>query len=158
MEGGTAPVINNCIVWGNNDDLYSCSATYSCIEDNDAGTENIHTDPCFVNADANDFHLRTRSLCIDAGDPNFNDFNETDIDGECRIMSGKIALRVDIGADELYWLKTDFDRNEIVNFIDYAIWAPAWQTTDPNKSLDLDNDVDIDDLSQFCDDWLWQAP
>ena len=141
MDGGTAPVINNCIVWGNNDDLYSCNATYSCVEDNDVNAGNIHTDPCFVNADANDFHLRPASLCIDAGDPNFNDFNDADIDAECRIMFGKSSLRVDIGADELYWLKADFDRNEIVNFIDYVIWAPAWQTADPNKSLDLDNDV-----------------
>jgi hypothetical protein len=158
LSGTTAPVINNCIVWGHNDDLYSCSATYSCIKNNDSGTGNIHTDPCFVNVDANDFHLRPESLCIDAGDPCFMDFNETDIDGECRIMFGKSAIRADIGADELDWPKADFDRNKIVNFIDYAIWAPAWKTTDPNKSLDLDNDVDIDDLSQFCDDWLWQAP
>ena len=158
MDGGTTPVISNCIVWGNIDDLYSCTATYSCTDNNnDAGTGNIHTDPCFVNADANDFHLRPRSLCIDAGDPNFNDFNYTDIDGEYRIMFGKTALRVDIGADELRWLKADFDRNEIVNFADYAIWASAWQTTNPNKSLDSDNDVDIEDLSQFCDDWLWEV-
>ncbi|MGB7581236.1 MAG: hypothetical protein WBL85_02145, partial [Sedimentisphaerales bacterium] len=115
-------------------------------------------DPCFVNADANDFHLRPASLCIDAGDPCFMDFNDTDIDGECRVMFGKSAIRVDIGADELDWPKADFDRNKIVNFVDYAIWAPAWKTTDPNKSLDLDNDVDMDDLAQFCDDWLWQAP
>jgi parallel beta-helix repeat protein len=158
MDAGTAPVINNCIVWGNNDDLYSCSATYSCIDDNDAGTGNIHTDPCFVDANSNNFHLRPESLCIDAGDPNFRDFNGTDIDGECRIMFGKTALRVDIGEDELYWLKADFDRNEIVNFIDYAIWAPAWQAVDQNKSLDMDSIVDINDLVLFCDYWLWEGP
>jgi parallel beta-helix repeat protein len=157
-NSSTKPIIASSIIWGNNDDLISCNATYSCIEDNDAGLGNIHTDPCFVNVDGNDFHLRPASLCIDAGDPCFMDFNDTDIDSECRVMFGKSAIRVDIGADELDWPKADFDRNEIVNFFDYAIWAPAWQTTDPNKSLDLDNDVDIDDLSQFCDDWLWEAP
>jgi hypothetical protein len=73
-------------------------------------------------------------------------------------MFGKSVVWVDIGADELYWLKADFDRNEIVNFIDYVRWAPAWKTTDPNKSLDSDNDVDIDDLAQFCDNWLLHGP
>jgi hypothetical protein len=63
-----------------------------------------------------------------------------------------------MGADEFYWHKADFDRNEIINFIDFAIWAVAWQTIDPNKSLDADSDVDIDDLAVFCRDWLWIAP
>jgi hypothetical protein len=35
------PVIRNCILWGNGDDLYNCTATYSCIEDGDKGTGNI---------------------------------------------------------------------------------------------------------------------
>jgi hypothetical protein len=63
-----------------------------------------------------------------------------------------------MGADEFYWHKADFDRNEIINFIDFAIWAVAWQSIDPNKSLDVDSDVDIDDLVVFCRDWLWIAP
>jgi hypothetical protein len=41
--GSSNPVITNCIIWGNGDDLYGCSATYSCIKDNDPGTGNIHT-------------------------------------------------------------------------------------------------------------------
>jgi hypothetical protein len=104
----TSPIINNCIIWDCNDDLIDCNATYSCIQNNDLGIGNIHSDPCFVDADANNFHLRAGSLCIDAGDPNFNDANQTDIDGQPRIING----RVDMGADEA---------NEVANLTIFRI-------------------------------------
>jgi hypothetical protein len=93
--------ISNCIIWDCNDDLVDCAAIYSCISDSfDANDPNflgsISSDPCFVDADANDFHLKLNSPCINAGDPNFNDVNEVDIDGDPRIMNA----RVDMGADE----------------------------------------------------------
>ncbi|MGA2093763.1 MAG: hypothetical protein ABSH16_10210 [Sedimentisphaerales bacterium] len=66
--------IINCILWGNGDDLYGCSATYSCIEDNDSGAGNIHSDPCFVSGPQGDLYLSqiaagqsSNSPCIDAG-------------------------------------------------------------------------------------------
>ena len=91
----TQPTISNCILWDNSDDLYDCSATYSCIEDGDGGTGNISSDPNFVDADA--FHLSADSPCIDAGDPSFQpDPGETDIDGEPRVHGDD----VDMGADE----------------------------------------------------------
>ncbi|MHC4740464.1 MAG: right-handed parallel beta-helix repeat-containing protein [Planctomycetota bacterium] len=78
--------ITNCVIWGNGDDLYLSSAEYSCIEDDDAGQGNIASDPCFVNPDIGDYHLKSQagrydpntqtwviddltSPCIDAGDP-----------------------------------------------------------------------------------------
>ncbi|UCG46573.1 MAG: right-handed parallel beta-helix repeat-containing protein, partial [Phycisphaerales bacterium] len=86
--------ITNCIVWDNIDDLVNCSATYSCIEDDDPGIGNIHSDPCFTD----DYHLHESSYCVDAGDPAYTPMpGETDIDGEPRIM----GARLDIGADEL---------------------------------------------------------
>jgi predicted outer membrane repeat protein len=70
------------------------------------GDENIDTDPCFVRPaswDTNgvliegDYHLLEDSLCINAGDPDFTVIpNETDIDGQPRVMEG----RVDMSADE----------------------------------------------------------
>ncbi|MHC4640738.1 MAG: right-handed parallel beta-helix repeat-containing protein [Planctomycetota bacterium] len=95
-SSGTQPNISNCILWDNGDDLYDCTATYSCIEDGDAGTGNISSNPCFVDADSNDFHLDSNSPCIDVGDPNGNYDGEKDIDGEWRVMRG----RIDMGADE----------------------------------------------------------
>ncbi len=109
LGGTTSPTITNCIVWDCNDDLYNCSATYSCIQDGDAGTGNISSDPCFVDAANHDYHLKPNSPCINTGDPNFiPEPNETDIDGEPRVMLD----RVDMGADETlypdaHWWKFD---------------------------------------------------
>jgi hypothetical protein len=98
------PILKNCIVWDCNDDLKSCIATYSCIQDGDSGTGNISSNPCFVDADANDFHLDVNSPCIDVGDPNGNYSGQKDIDGDdCVIdISGKGdgVNDVDMGADE----------------------------------------------------------
>jgi hypothetical protein len=87
--GTSSPDISDCIVWDNSgDDLIGCSAQYSCIEDGDAGTGNISSDPCFVaNSFENgyNYHLKSRarrwdlkdeiwvvddvtSSCIDAGE------------------------------------------------------------------------------------------
>ncbi len=70
------PVITNCILWGNGDDLYNCSATYSCIEDNDRGLGNIHLEPTFVTGPLGDYYLSQTaagqfidSTCVDLGDP-----------------------------------------------------------------------------------------
>jgi hypothetical protein len=170
--------ISNCIIWGNGDDLYNCSATYSCISNDDDGEGNIYDDPCFVDEDANNFHLSYDSNCIDAGDNTAvpadttdldGDGNTTeptpwDIDGESRFFddpytddTGKgTAPIVDMGADEYYWSLADYNEDGIVNFIDYAYFADAWQSENADISLDDDNDVDIDDLALFCEDWLWQ--
>ncbi len=173
-----SPIISNCIIWGNgtNDshNLYSRIwystfdyVDYCCIEGGGYdGEGNIDDDPLFYDDpnDPNNYHLAPGSPCIDAGDPNFADFNETDIDGEPRIVDGNEdgIEQVDMGADEFYWSPADFDRNEIVNFIDYCVLASAWQTNpndnDYNDICDLadNNSIDNNDLDIFCDDWLWE--
>ncbi|MBN2021007.1 MAG: right-handed parallel beta-helix repeat-containing protein [Sedimentisphaerales bacterium] len=146
---GTISVITSSIIWGNpSGDLYGCSATYSWL--------NPNGDPCFLNPDANDFHLRPESLCIDMGDPCFMDFDVVDIDGDPRIKDGDgdCIWRVDIGADEAGISFSDFNNDGLVNFLDFALWANSWLTYDPAKSFDSDGDVDIDDLAKFCDEWL----
>ena len=97
VNSGDEPMISNCIFWNNDVDLSGCSATYSCIQDGYAGTGNISSDPCFINPDGNDFHLRWDSPCIGTGDPSFTAQDENDIDGQPRKMDGC----VDIGADEV---------------------------------------------------------
>jgi alpha-tubulin suppressor-like RCC1 family protein len=137
-SSGTAPVITNCIVWNPDaDDLYNCTATYSCIEDGDAGNGNIYSDPCFVNACVGNFHLLPDSPCINTGTGNFS--GESDIDGEDRTRNGQ----TDIGADEFCWPSADYNFDEIVNFFDFSMLA--------------DSDVDIYDLALFADDWLWTS-
>ena len=78
-------------------------------------------------------------------------------------MERTINRMTDIGADEFYRSPGDFDENDYVNFVDYAMFATAWATKlgdpDYNDIYDLeDNDViDYNDLSIFCDSWLWVA-
>ena len=64
--GGDYGVVDS-IIWNNGDDLYSCSASYCCIEDDDSGEGNIHDDPMFVTGPFGDYYLHPDSPCIDAG-------------------------------------------------------------------------------------------
>jgi len=69
------------------------------------GQGNIGADPLFVAPDSNDFHLLPDSPCINAGDPDYvAGPDETDIDGELRVMLG----RIDMGADEFNPFEIDF--------------------------------------------------
>ena len=165
----SSPDVTNCIFWANyaevsGNEIYNYSSNpavkYCDIQGGWPGGTNINCNPCFIDADTNNYHLDVNSPCIDAGNPNFSpDPNETDIDGDPRMVNG----RVDIGADEYYWSPADFDKDEIVNFIDYAMFANAWQSSsgqpDYNDIFDLEDDniIDYADLAIFCSDWLWQA-
>ena len=95
---------------------------FSCIQDDDPNDEyipfggesngNIDDDPMFVrdpndggdgwgvgfNDDFGDLHLQDGSPCINAGKPDFVAGNQTDIDGQPRVM----GLRVDMGVDEFF--------------------------------------------------------
>jgi parallel beta-helix repeat protein len=177
--GTAAPNIANCIIWNNADadDLYNCTATYSCISDcNDAnGTENICGDannPSFIDDVNNNYHLGPNSPCIDAGNTALiTDANETDIDGQPRILDGNEPNKfdpnnpglVDIGADEWYDFFVDFHSDGIVNFRDFAVLAETWWLTPSDSNYNADcnlagpNSIDGHDLRFFCDYWLWKA-
>jgi len=112
--------ISNCILWGDTapyasevmvgalDYPTSIQISYCDIQGGEQNVElafgssvtwgqgNIDLDPCFVNPDSNDYHLRPVSPCIDAGDPDGDYTGQTDIDNEHRVMGGC----VDMGADE----------------------------------------------------------
>jgi len=152
--------VSNCIIWGNGDDnLHKDyqefdNIVYSCIEGGWPG--NIDSDPRFVDANANDFHLAADSLCIDAGDPDFEpEPNETDIDGGPRVMDGDAndTVIVDMGADE-FW-PADFSRDGFVNFIDYALLTLYWRDAGVDyNDVFLYGDSNSVGLKQFCEDWL----
>jgi parallel beta-helix repeat protein len=160
-QTGADPNIINCIISGNDtNDLYRQNGSfnkvnYCLLQHPHSGIGNITGSPGFMNvaANPNDLHIGETSQCKNTGDPNANYGDESDIDGEPRIAYG----RVDLGGDEYYWSKADYNKDEIVNFIDFSILAKVWRTQDPNITLDADSDVDIDDLKLFCDDWLWKA-
>ncbi|MHC4084319.1 MAG: right-handed parallel beta-helix repeat-containing protein [Planctomycetota bacterium] len=101
----------NCILWDGGDEIWNNDdstiiITYTDFQGGWPGEGNINADPCFVKPgywDDNglwidgDYHLLPGSPCIDAGDPNHQyDPNETDLDGEPRVISD----RIDMGAYE----------------------------------------------------------
>jgi hypothetical protein len=106
--------IVNCIIWNGNNCLWNndgstITITYSDVQNGWTGAGNIDSDPCFVDPNKGNYHLLADSPCINAGDPNFvAEPNETDIDGELRVMLG----RVDMGADEFNPFTATF---EVVN-------------------------------------------
>jgi len=97
-KGGRCCGQKNNWIYNNGDDLSGCSATYSCIEDGDAGTGNISSDPHFVDEPNDNFHITVYSPCIDTGDPCGSYTGEVDIDSEPRVQGGI----VDMGADESF--------------------------------------------------------
>ena len=104
----SSSTLTNCILWGNEAPdgpqiyfRYSSNVwvSFSDVQDGWAGEGNIKADPCFVNPVDGDYHLLEDSPCINAGDPEHPvDANETDIDGQPRIIGGL----VDMGADEFH--------------------------------------------------------
>ncbi len=110
---------------------------------------NINNDPNFTD----DYHIGVGSQCINAGDNNAV-YWTYDIDNQLRVM----CAQVDIGADEVPYCGgiyfPDYNFDNFVNFLDFAIFANAWLTENPFISLDEDSDVDIYDLKIFCDYWL----
>jgi len=98
--------VTNCVLWKNSapqghevyleNDLRptSISISYSVIQGGETeifkdpgctinwGDGNIDDDPCFVNADSNDFHLLPSSPCIDGGDNDSVPADTTDLDGD----------------------------------------------------------------------------
>jgi len=108
---GDTVQLTNCILWGNTTGIngvseqsqisgsYQPIINYCCIQNWSGaygGIDNFGGDPLFVDEDYSDYHLLPSSPCIDAGDPNVDYTGQTDIDGEPRVLGG----RVDIGADE----------------------------------------------------------
>ena len=105
-SGGVPIRVRNCILWGNTDhrgspqsaqiEASNPEVNYCCIQGlNDflGGEGNIGLDPSFA---PGGYHLSGDSPCIDAGDPLPNYVDPYDIDGDHRVMGG----RVDIGPDE----------------------------------------------------------
>jgi len=94
--------VTNSIMWGNEGEQISgyANVTYSDIDGGWEGVGNIEEYPMF---EADGYHLKMCSPCVDAGtNTPAGGLPATDIDGETRIMSGRCAgaAVVDMGADE----------------------------------------------------------
>ena len=123
---GTTVELSNCIFWGNsapngnqlaagNSGVLNIS--YCDVAGGSAGiylndgsfnwlAGNIEDDPLFVDPASGDYHLLIGSPCIDAGDPGGDYTGQTDIDGDPRVLNG----RVDMGADEFPTVLSDVSK------------------------------------------------
>jgi hypothetical protein len=108
----SSPTVTNCILWDNLPQQITgiSSVAYSDVEGGWEGQGNIDADPCFVDAANGDYHLLPHSSCINVGDPAGDHSGQTDIDGEPRVMAG----RVDIGVDEFTFDPATLARLEII--------------------------------------------
>lgn len=97
IDFGNESTIHNSILWGNsgNEQIQNSQTTLSfCnVQGGAAGETNMDSDPSFA---PDGYHLRANSPCFNAGGEYAPMPGEMDVDGERRIMNG----RVDIGADE----------------------------------------------------------
>ncbi len=105
---GSYPEIINCILWGNmaggygpeiaDDEMSESIVEFSNIDwpGFSGKNGNIRRVPRWVNAEENDYHLKPDSPCINTGTNEAPDLEETDFEGDPRIVDEK----VDMGADE----------------------------------------------------------
>ena len=110
-------LLTNCIVWDGGNEIWNndnsvITIAYSDIQGGFDGIGNIDADLCFVDpgfwdsngtpGDANDdfwidgdYYLMPASPCIDTGDPCYiSGPNETDLDGNPRVIGGRIDMGV----------------------------------------------------------------
>ena len=127
-ETNTNDIFTNCIFWKNiGYEIYgSATITYSDVEGGFPGTGNINSDPLFVPSDPL-FQLGSSSACINTGDPSGNYTGQTDIDGDVRVIGG----RVDIGADE----NEDVPILNITRHIVYQTIQSAVDNANPNDEI-----------------------
>jgi len=165
--------LTNTIIWGNAGGSLQnyCEpndVNYCCIQGWDGslgGTGNFDADPMLTP----DGHLRIDSPCINAGDPNADYSDQTDIDGERRVAYG----RADIGCDEYidvdgdglpnWWEQkytnshnqarpyTDPDSDGYRNLAEYQFYSS--DPTDPAKTYH----VDANQADDSNDGSLWET-
>jgi len=147
---GCNGTILNCIIWGNTaargDQLYrSSDPMYSCVQCWAGGGEgNIAGYPYFVDPEAGDYHLKSWSPSIDAGDPSSEFSNEPQPNGGRTNMgaygntSEAASKSLDMDSDglpddwELHWFSDlqgdgdgDPDGDLISNITEYRYgWDP----------------------------------
>jgi hypothetical protein len=164
IYGSGTTTISDCIIWGNGDDLYNCSATYSCIEDSDAGTGNISSNPLFAAGPLGNYYLSqtlagqaANSPCVNAG--SVTAVNRGMDDLTTRTDQFKDKGVVDIGYHyPITPGSADIDKNLHVDFVDFALLAADWLACSDSSWLagDITRDecVDANDLDLLTNCWL----
>ena len=178
-QPASSPVITNSLVWDNwpdDIDIYSPATgqpvvTYCNVSRGWLGEGNIGVDPELVDEvgpdlnpqtwEDNDYHLLPTSPCIGRGHPQTFGVDESDIDGEPRVMGG----RVDIGADEFTDRPFVFgdlncdgvrDLFDVDAFVLAIVDSDAYAATYPecnalNGDCNSDGEIDLFDIDPFVE-------
>ncbi len=144
----TTLAVNNCVFWDNSDEdgsgessqisavVSPISVNHSCVKGLDihVGNHNIGDNP-LLSGDG--MHLRSGSPCINQGNPVGDYTGQSDIDGELRVISG----RIDMGADE----HLDSDGDGLPDWWEEKFFgSPAGAIPDANPDFD-----DKDNLGEY---------
>ena len=212
-RGDSHPIVTNSIFWHNTaaesagQELYteychghaaSITISFSSIEGGLSGVfvdtqstlhfgpGNIAQDPCFVDPEAGDYHLKSAgwrwdvvheewtfdcvtSRCIDAGNPasplldeplSVPDDPNNEYSKNIRINMGAYGGTAEASLPLIGWsLLADINNDGTVNFCDLAHAGADWNATAPQLPGDLDRNqiAAPGDLSLFADDWLMQT-
>ena len=97
-EGSTVNLYNNDFSGNADFDTGQSWDLYITLTDNYHHADNIQKDPQFVDPLNGDFHLKSKSPCIDRGNNSAPGLPDTDFEGNPRI----VGSAPDIGADEYY--------------------------------------------------------
>jgi hypothetical protein len=186
----SGPTVTNCILWGNSDgggmdesaQIHTGSGTpvvnYSDVQGTwtGSGSNNIDTDPKFVDADGadnilgtvdDDLRLSAVSPCIDAGNNSVLDPNTYTIDlaGRLRFVDDLLTPdtgsggppTVDMGAYE-YACTGNLDSYADITLPDFALFSLQWMATDCGLCNGADftgeHNVTLEDLIIQIANWL----
>ncbi len=172
--------INSCIVWGNtpeqlfDDNTTNLNVRYSDIQGGYAGEHVMSADPCFVDANNDDYHLKStvgrwnpaaqswfvdgsHSPCIDAGDP-CEPVGDELWPHAYRANQGGYGRTIEASFSTLSVVGSaaDITNDKTVNLSDYLSISEKWLSKSPLMKQDVNRDktVDMLDLEILIEVWL----
>jgi predicted outer membrane repeat protein len=165
--------LSNCILWGGGNEIWNndnskITIIYSDVQGSWPGLGNIDADPCFADANNDDYHLKSRagrwdpnsqhwvldnvtSPCIDAGNPGCPLGDEPAPNGNRRNM-GAYGGTAEASKSPPYWRSiADMTNNWIVDSNDLKVFVGYWLQTGECLPGDFDRSqsVDFNDFAIF---------
>ena len=178
-EINSISVLSNCILWGNiNGEIEGGAIVlYSDVQGGWVGLGNIDTDPCFVDPNNGDYHLKSQagrwdpnsemwikddvtSPGIDAANPGCPEANEPVPNGNRRNM-GAYGGTAEASKSPAYWRSiADTTNDWIVDSNDLKVFADYWLQMGECIPSDFDRSqsVDFDDFAILGGQWRQKRP